>query len=123
MSFITSRKVSEAVLVSAGIVAADGSAGVTTEYADMGNSRMLMVFAQVSAGEVTTIQLREATDAEGTDAQDLGDPVAVDAASGFAEVAAADLSDGFTHVAAVVTASGANPTSATLIGGEPRFNP
>lgn len=122
MSAITNRKLQETVGVHPGAVDADGSGGVTTEYVDATVNRKVLVHAQVSSGNVSTIQFREATDDEGTDAQDLGEEITVDASDGHAEIDAAELSDGFTHVAAVVTADGANPTAATLVTGQSRFN-
>ena len=123
MTAITSRRIAEAVGIKAGAVSADGSGGITTNYMDMTNARKGLVFAQVSTGAVDTIQLREATDDEGTDAQDLGDAVTIGESEGYLEIDAVELSDGFTHLAAVVTADGANPTSATLVEGDRRFNP
>jgi len=113
MSFISNKQIQEAVDVREGIVAADGSGGSTTPWTSMVNAYRVAFFVQTTSGNtVDTVQLEEAEDSSGTNSQNLGDAVTVDAQTGVVEVPVSDLSDGYTHVRATATTGSAVPVTA-----------
>lgn len=109
----------------------DGSA--TGDFYDMQGYGRVAAFAstgQAADGTKLTVQLRQATDDEGSDEKDLGDPVEVTSdeadsvLEAMAEVNASDLDTDFTHVAVQVTTdeSGLN-SQAVLIRADGSYRP
>ena len=116
MTFRTTQKISEALDVRAGKVAADGDAGVDTPWLDMESVNRIAFYVQTVDGqEVDSVQLREATDDGGAGAQDLGDAVTIGAQTGVVEIEVSDLSSGFTHVRANASTTGAHPVGVTPV--------
>src|SRR6185503_16640909 len=90
-----------------------GTADVTGSWNDVSNCKRFVVLAKagaVTAAKILTVQLRQAKDAAGTGAKDLGAPVTSVGAGGNppADVEIEkysgdlDATNGFTHVTAVL---------------------
>jgi len=112
-----------------------GTADVTGAFIDVSDAKRFVVLAKagaVTAGKTLTVQLRQAKDAAGTGAKDLGTPVTAVGAGGNApadvaiEKYAADLdgANGFTHVTAVLGIDeNAKLGAAYVVRGERRYVP
>ena len=108
------RKLTEALHFDSIVAPQDvGTADVTGTFVDVSNCSRFVVLAKagpVTAAKVLTVQLRQAKDAAGTAAKDLGAPVTSVGAGGNApadveiEKYSGDLDagNGFTHVTAVL---------------------
>lgn len=109
----------------------------TTDYVSLEDSARVaaaIIASAVGAGSTIVVQWKEATDSNGTGAQNVGDPetITIDGEETAklavsAELQSDQLSAGFTHVAATVVEAG-SPTpgftaSCVLIRGGNRFNP
>ncbi|MCE9635800.1 MAG: hypothetical protein K8T90_08855 [Planctomycetes bacterium] len=130
------RKLTEALQFDCLVAPADvGTADVTGTYFDVSNAGRFAVLAKagpVTAGKILTVQLRQAKDAVGTGAKDLGAAVTAAGAGGNApadveiEKTAADLdaSNGFTFVTAVLGIDeNAKYGAAYLVRGDRRYVP
>lgn len=112
-----------------------GTADVTGTFVDVSDCRRFAVLAKagaVTAAKILTVQLRQAKDAAGTGAKDLGAPVTSVGAGGNPpadveiEKACWDLdgANGYTHVTAVVGIDeNAKLGAAYLVRGDRRYVP
>lgn len=112
-----------------------GTADVTGTFVDVSNCDRFAVLAKagaVTAAKILTVQLRQAKDAAGTAAKDLGLPVTSVGAGGNApadveiEKLCSDLdgANGFTHVTAVLGIDeNAKLGAAYLVRGDRRYVP
>ena len=131
-----SKKLTEALAIDCIVAPQDvGTADVTGTFVDISDAGRLVVLAKagaVTAGKVLTVQLRQAKDAAGTGAKDLGAPVTSVGVGGAAppdvqvEVTPAELdgANDFTHVTAVLGIDeNAKLGTAYLIQGDRRYVP
>ena len=112
-----------------------GTADVTGTFTDVSNCKRFVVLAKagaVTAAKILTVQLRQAKDAAGTGAKDLGAPVTSVGAGGNPpadveiEKCSGDLDagNGFTHVTAVLGIDEAAKLGAAyLVRGDRRYVP
>ena len=112
-----------------------GTADVTGSWVDISNAKRFVVLAKagaVTAVKALTVQLRQAKDAAGTDAKDLGAPVTSVGAGGNppADVEIErysgdlDATNGFTHVTAVLGIDEAAKLGAAyVVRGDRRYVP
>jgi hypothetical protein len=130
------RKLTEALAFDCLIAPQDvGTADVTGAFVDVADAKRFVVLAKagaVTAGKTLTVQLRQAKDAAGTDAKDLGTPVTAVGAGGNApadvaierDAAELDGVSGFTFVTAVLGVDeDAKLGAAYLVRGERRYVP
>jgi hypothetical protein len=130
------KKLTEALAFDCLIAPQDvGTADVTGTFVDVSACQRFAVLAKagaVTAGKILTVQLRQAMDAAGTGAKDLGTPVTAAGAGGNApadveiEKATGELdgANGFTHVTAVLGIDeNAKLGAAYLVRGDRRFVP
>lgn len=122
----TTQTIDERLDYAAGVYSQDiSSADVTGEWVDMsGYNRVaaLVTSGQLASADAVEVTLQQATDANGSDAKDLGSTVTYTAGSAdevaalLAEAAASDLdiANDFRYVAAKV---GATPDGSTTING------
>lgn len=129
-----SRKISEGLRTLAGVAPQDITTlrtGAFVSVAGAGRLLAAITTGSVAATKKVTAQFRQATDAAGTGAKNLGDPVEVIAPSGGAALTfAADanverLDNGFSFVAVALSSDNATAVtgSAVLLLGNNRFNP
>lgn len=129
-------KLTEALAFDALIAPQDvGTADITGSWKDVSDAKRFVVLAKagaVTAAKTLTVQLRQATDAAGTGAKDLGTPVTSVGVGGAAppdveiEHYAADLDakNGFTFVTAVLGIDeNAKLGAAYLVRGDRRYVP
>jgi hypothetical protein len=112
-----------------------GTADVTGSWTDVSNCGRFAVLAKagaVTAAKILTVQLRQAKDAAGTAAKDLGAPVTSVGAGGNPPpdveieklVSELDGAGGFTHVTAVLGIDeAAKLGSAYIVRGDRRYVP
>jgi hypothetical protein len=130
------RKLTEALQFDCIVPPQDvGTADVTGVFVDVSDAKRFVVLAKagaVTAGKTLTVQLRQAKDAAGTGAKDLGLPVTSVGAGGNPpadveiERYSGDLdeSNGFTHVTAVLGIDeNAKLGAAYLVRGDRRYVP
>lgn len=129
-----SRKLSSNLRVRAAVTPQDISAARTSPFLDVsGAGRVLatVTVATVGATKKVTVQFRQATDASGTGARNLGSAVEKVAPAGgaaldlIAEAKVEDLDDDCAFVAVVLSSDNGSAVngSAMLILGDNRFNP
>lgn len=133
MAMNTSQTMQERADYAIGVPAQDvGTADITGPWysmAEFGRVAAVAVSEEVTADDTLTVQLRKATDSDGTGPEDLGDLVTVtatgaEALTALAEAKASDLGDGFTHVAVQIGGSATGTVAAaTLIRADGRFRP
>lgn len=127
-------KIQDMLRLSRGAVLRDVTTAASTGFVAAAGARRIAAHVITGAGpagdSTVTVQLRQATDAAGSGAKDLGSAVAVAVAeSEFGDqvvetlVEQMDTNNGFTHVAVQVSATDAIDVAATLLRGENRFNP
>ena len=130
------RKLTEALAFDCLVPPQDvGTADVTGTFVDVSGCQRFAVLAKagaVTAAKVLTVQLRQAKDASGTAAKDLGTAVTAAGAGGNAPAdveiekksAELDGANGFTHVTAVLGIDeNAKLGAAYLVRGDRRFVP
>ena len=130
------RKLTEALAFDCIVPPQDvGTADVTGAFVDVTDAGRFAVLAKagaVTAGKILTVQLRQAQDAAGTAAKDLGAPVTSVGVGGAAppdveiEKIAGDLDalNGFTHVTAVLGIDEAAKLGAAyVVRGDRRYVP
>ncbi len=130
------RKLTEALQFDCVVAPQDvGTADVTGTFVDVSNANRFVVLAKagpVTAGKTLTVQLRQAKDAAGTAAKDLGAPVTAVGAGGNApadieiEKYSGDLDavNGFAFVTAVLGIDeNAKLGAAYLVRGDRRYVP
>ncbi|WP_173087359.1 hypothetical protein [Devosia sp. 1635] len=128
------RKLSESLRTRAAVIPQDINTPRTSGFIDVsGAGRVMAVVttAAVAATKKVTVQFRQAKDATGTDAKDLGAPVEKVAGSGGgpldltaeATVERLDKDYGFIAVALSTDNGAAVLGSAMLLMGDNRFNP
>ncbi len=112
-----------------------GTADVTGSWIDVSNCKRFVVLAKagaVTAAKVLTVQLRQAKDAAGTGAKDLGAPVTAVGAGGNPPTDVEierysgdlDATNGFTHVTAVLGIDeNAKLGAAYVVRGDRRYVP
>jgi hypothetical protein len=129
-------KLSEALKIDCIVPPQDvGTADVTGTWTDVSDCKRFVLLAKagaVTAGKTLSVQLRQAKDAAGTGAKDLGAPVAAVGAGGNppADVQVEkyagelDAANGFTHVTAVLGIDeNAKLGAAYLVRGDRRYVP
>ena len=130
------RKLTEALQFDCIVAPQDvGTADVTGTFVDVTDAGRFVVLAKagpVTAGKILTVQLRQAKDAAGTGAKDLGAPVTSIGAGGNAPAdveiehyaGELDAVNGFTHVTAVLGIDEAAKLGAAyLVRGDRRYVP
>ena len=130
------KKLTEALAFDSIVAPQDvGTVDVTGSWIDVSDAKRFVVLAKagaVTAGKTLTVQLRQAKDAAGAAAKDLGTPVTAVGAGGNApadveiEKYAADLDgvNGFTFVTAVLGIDeNAKLGAAYLVRGDRRYVP
>jgi len=130
------RKLTESLQFDCIVAPADvGTADVTGSWVDVSNAKRFVVLAKagaVTAAKTLTVQLRQAKDAAGTGAKDLGAPVTAVGAGGNppADVeiekyaGELDAVNGFTHVTAVLGIDeNAKLGAAYVVRGDRRYVP
>ncbi len=130
------KKLTEALAFDCLIAPQDvGTADVTGTFVDVSACQRFAVLAKagaVTAGKILTVQLRQAKDAAGTGAKDLGAPVTAAGAGGNApadveiekQTGELDGANGFTHVTAVLGIDeNAKLGAAYLVRGDRRYVP
>jgi len=109
-----------------------GTANVTGSWIPVDQFQRFLVVAvsdEVTEGDTLTVQLRQATNDEGSGAADLGDLVTVtaggaEALTALAEAKASDIDDGFTHITAIVGGSAdGTEGAAVIVRADGRFRP
>ena len=130
------RKLTEELQFDCIVAPADvGTADITGSWVDVSNAKRFVVLAKagaVTAAKVLTVQLRQAKDASGTAAKDLGTAVTAAGAGGNAPAdveiekrsAELDGANGFTHVTAVLGIDeNAKLGAAWLVRGDRKYVP
>ena len=130
------RKLTEALAIDCIVPPQDvGTADVTGTWIDVSKAGRFVVLAKagaVTAGKILTVQLRQAQDASGTGAKDLGTAVTAVGVGGAAppdvEIEHAngtlDGAGGFTHVTAVLGIDeNAKLGAAWVVRGDRRYVP
>lgn len=112
-----------------------GTANVTGTFVDVSKAERFVVLAKagaVTAGKILTVQLRQAQDAAGTGAKDLGAAVTAVGVGGAAppdvevekQLDELDGANGFTHVTAVLGIDEAAKLGAAwIVLGDRRYRP
>lgn len=130
------RKLTEALQFDCIVAPQDvGTADITGTFVDVSDAKRFVVLAKagaVTAAKVLTVQLRQAKDASGTAAKDLGTAVTAAGAGGNAPAdveiekrsAELDGANGFTHVTAVLGIDeNAKLGAAWLVRGDRKYVP
>lgn len=124
MSTITNQTIAERASYDIGVEAQDvGTADVTGPWYSMLGFHRVAVIAtsdEVTADDTLTIQLRQAEDDEGTNADDVGDPVTVtaggaEAIQAFVEAKASEFDADKPYVAAQVGSSADGTIAAAVV--------
>lgn len=119
MSFLTHGKIAQQVGLSAAGVSATGT---TLNGGWISAADAPQIAVAISANQNASVQWQEATDDQGTGAQNLGDSVDLGANFGTSEINSAAVTTGFTHVRAVVTLAATGAAGAIYLLGNQRYS-